>query len=569
MISKEVQNKKGQIITFYSHKGGTGRTMSLANVAVVMARRYKKKVLAMDWDLEAPGLHRYFEQYVEKSTETNDKKNANNFQNYYFPNLNERVSSPLLNEKKGVIDLFTDFRDEFFDKKEITTAAITHYLEQNFEQLIVPIQQAEGLHLVKSGLIDENYAQKVQTFNWREFFEKAYDFFPAFIQFLESRYDFILIDSRTGYTDTAGICTMLLPEKLVLVFTLNYQSLEGVLNQMQRAVTYRIGSEDFRPLKIYPLPSRTESKESILDIWRAKAKEDFEKNFEKSYKLEDVSLAGYFSRYEVPYFPKYAYGENIAALDPTEANNPSSIVKNFNTFTRLLISDMNITRLIAGGPEDLESDNADNLGYFAYELWGKYKDAERAEVYFQQCFEIGTKNPDHYNNYGTFTAEALKKYSQAEEYYQKALEINPKHGDAWNNLGITYGDQGKHLEAESAYQKAIEINPKSNSPWNNLGYMYIHLNELDKANHALKKSIGLGNKDLGNMNLGNLSLLRGDKGKALKYYKLGYDFSEDKENYTTALSDDYEELNMAKSGVKREDFDAVIDVLKEIMNNKK
>ena len=55
-------NAMGQVITFYSYKGGTGRTMSLANVACLLAERLGKEanILLVDWDLEAPGLHRFF-----------------------------------------------------------------------------------------------------------------------------------------------------------------------------------------------------------------------------------------------------------------------------------------------------------------------------------------------------------------------------------------------------------------------------------------------------------------------------------------------------------------------------
>lgn len=49
----------GSIITFYSYKGGVGRTMAVANIAVLLARK-GLRVLVVDWDLEAPGLHRYF-----------------------------------------------------------------------------------------------------------------------------------------------------------------------------------------------------------------------------------------------------------------------------------------------------------------------------------------------------------------------------------------------------------------------------------------------------------------------------------------------------------------------------
>lgn len=47
------------IYTFYSFKGGVGRSMALANIAECF---YEKglRVLAVDWDLEAPGLENYF-----------------------------------------------------------------------------------------------------------------------------------------------------------------------------------------------------------------------------------------------------------------------------------------------------------------------------------------------------------------------------------------------------------------------------------------------------------------------------------------------------------------------------
>ena len=57
----------GQVITFYAYKGGTGRTMALANAAVLLARKSRQDVLMIDWDLEAPGLHRFFDAHVTPS----------------------------------------------------------------------------------------------------------------------------------------------------------------------------------------------------------------------------------------------------------------------------------------------------------------------------------------------------------------------------------------------------------------------------------------------------------------------------------------------------------------------
>src|ERR1019366_6616716 len=46
-------------ITFYSYKGGVGRSLAVANVAKYL-QRFGQKVFAIDFDLEAPGLHYKF-----------------------------------------------------------------------------------------------------------------------------------------------------------------------------------------------------------------------------------------------------------------------------------------------------------------------------------------------------------------------------------------------------------------------------------------------------------------------------------------------------------------------------
>src|SRR3954463_344047 len=54
----------GRIVSFYSYKGGTGRSMALANIAWILASN-GRRVLVIDWDLEAPGLHRYFRPFLD------------------------------------------------------------------------------------------------------------------------------------------------------------------------------------------------------------------------------------------------------------------------------------------------------------------------------------------------------------------------------------------------------------------------------------------------------------------------------------------------------------------------
>ncbi|WP_040334062.1 AAA family ATPase [Candidatus Magnetobacterium casense] len=55
----KVKMSSGMVITFYSYKGGVGRSFILANVSVLLSK-WGYRVLCIDWDLEAPGLSHYF-----------------------------------------------------------------------------------------------------------------------------------------------------------------------------------------------------------------------------------------------------------------------------------------------------------------------------------------------------------------------------------------------------------------------------------------------------------------------------------------------------------------------------
>lgn len=56
---------EGTIVTFYSYKGGVGRTFALANIGTLLSS-WGYKVLCIDWDLEAPGLHLYFKSWIQQ-----------------------------------------------------------------------------------------------------------------------------------------------------------------------------------------------------------------------------------------------------------------------------------------------------------------------------------------------------------------------------------------------------------------------------------------------------------------------------------------------------------------------
>lgn len=313
---------KGKIITFYSYKGGTGRSMALANVACLLSKETDGKILMIDWDLEAPGLYRYFTDYLPNSF--SKKKGLIDF----FIQANEELPTmPLDEEDEDVLDRFFTL------------------IEKNINNLKKIPGLLDNLYLMSAGQFeDENeYSDRVAKFNWQAFFQKIPAFFTRFANYLSQHYSYVLIDSRTGHTDIGGICTMLMPEKLILVFTPNYQSLEGVLKLAVKATNYRRKSDDLRSLSIYPLPSRIELNEvDLRNKWQKQYTDSFTKVFREIYDLpKNISLTQYFEQVQIRRVSKYAYGEEIAVIKES-TRDINSLAIAYEAFVAYLTSEVDI-----------------------------------------------------------------------------------------------------------------------------------------------------------------------------------------------------------------------------------
>ena len=199
------------------------------------------------------------------------------------------------------------------------------------------VEDVKGIDLIKAGQVnDPEYVKLVNNFDWYEFYTEFELIISIFRRLIASKYDYCLIDSRTGITDISGICTMLMPEKLVGVFTPNNQSLDGLIDVIERAVNYRIRSNDLRPLAVFPLPSRIDDAEQKLqEDWRTSYQAKFQNLFKKIYKSKKCELTDYFDNIKLPYKSYYAYGEKIAILE--EKKNISSLNKAYQIFFESLI----------------------------------------------------------------------------------------------------------------------------------------------------------------------------------------------------------------------------------------
>jgi cellulose biosynthesis protein BcsQ len=215
------------IITFYSYKGGVGRSMALANVAVLLARQ-GRRVMVVDWDLEAPGIEKYFA----------DLRIAQS-----GPGL-----LPLL--AKGTSRKQPDYRNFTW-----TVTALDKTFEFTF------------LHAGREA--DPEYFKRLEHFEWSTFFRKGGGNFLEHLreQWLAD-FEFVLIDSRTGLSDAGGICTIQLPDIIVALFTPAHQSLFGVRDVMRLAQTARQRlAFDRDALSVVPGPSRVDRQQPSFENW--------------------------------------------------------------------------------------------------------------------------------------------------------------------------------------------------------------------------------------------------------------------------------------------------------------
>lgn len=178
------------VTTFYSFKGGVGRTMALVNVAVELALQ-GKRVVAVDFDLEAPGLDTFD---LGRPAETT-------------PGILDFVETYLETDRAP------DAKDFLFESP--------------------PLGENGGrLWVMPSGSHDERYARRLSALDW----QALYEHFDGYLLFedLKAQWrdaleaDYVLIDSRTGHTDVGGICTRQLPDAVVLLFFPNQQNLRGL-----------------------------------------------------------------------------------------------------------------------------------------------------------------------------------------------------------------------------------------------------------------------------------------------------------------------------------------------------
>lgn len=177
-------------VTFYSFKGGVGRTMALVNVATELVQK-GRRVLIVDFDLEAPGLDTF------RLPQTQAKSD-------------------------GIVDFVHKYREADI------APDVTDYLSEAWR----PADGNGQLWIMPSGAHGAGYSTTLANIDWGTLYDQ-HDGYLLFEDLKEQwkatiNPDYVLIDSRTGHTDTGGICTRQLPDSVVVLFFPNEQNLRGL-----------------------------------------------------------------------------------------------------------------------------------------------------------------------------------------------------------------------------------------------------------------------------------------------------------------------------------------------------
>lgn len=185
-------------VTFYSFKGGVGRSMALVNVAAELVLS-GSRVLVVDFDLEAPGLNTF------------------------------RLGGPGP-DASGVVDFVDKFRK----------TGIAPDVKDYVHSATIDGQHGDRLWVMPAGNQDSAYGARLAGIDWQELYAE----FDGYLLFedLKAQWqktinpDYVLVDSRTGHTDVGGICTRQLPDAVVVLFFPNEQNrigLEKVVRQIR------------------------------------------------------------------------------------------------------------------------------------------------------------------------------------------------------------------------------------------------------------------------------------------------------------------------------------------------
>lgn len=252
----EKDKRKTPVVTFYSYKGGMGRTTTMVAYAVSLAANAKieerKRVVIIDCDLEAPGYLNFFNLSKHNGL-TSGKKNGlvEFFSDSYL------TKSP---ENLQIADYVIDFSED---------SNSDEFLKEKLSNLfIVPAGNLNGEYAdVEDDKDRIDYLQGLAKINLSNVTE-ILDRFNLLISKIETRYnpDIILIDSRTGFNDIFGAAALRLATRVVGFFGFSRQTTPGLMNLVHEYYKTESNFQMDLVFSILPLNAEERNEHHAQDI---------------------------------------------------------------------------------------------------------------------------------------------------------------------------------------------------------------------------------------------------------------------------------------------------------------
>lgn len=210
-------NINSKVVTFYSYKGGVGRSTTLASCAAYLSNHFNQKVFILDCDLEAPGFTNYF---LEEPSQVNNHLGIVE----YFMDLD--YSNDKLDISKYTWEVGKDFSGG---------GSIVVMPAGNLSEDLVPDNKILSTH-------KKHYLEglaRIDTSSSFNMFKK----FNTLLKQADSEFqpDVIFIDSRTGFNDIFGITAFAISDLVVGLFGGNVQNLPGLHYFIDRIVESKSG----------------------------------------------------------------------------------------------------------------------------------------------------------------------------------------------------------------------------------------------------------------------------------------------------------------------------------------
>lgn len=210
------------VVTFYSYKGGMGRTTTMIAYALRLAASSdatkKKRVVIIDCDLEAPGYLNFFDLSEHEGLRSG-KKNG----------LVEYISDAQFVKNPKELDINDYIINVGLDNKN-------SFAYKNLDNIwLVPAGNLnEGYSDAESSLDRNDYLEGLAKINLSNV-QNVVKYFGLLFDQIKSTLnpDIILIDSRTGFNDIFGTAAFYLSDCVVGFFGFSRQTQPGLINLLK------------------------------------------------------------------------------------------------------------------------------------------------------------------------------------------------------------------------------------------------------------------------------------------------------------------------------------------------